>query len=297
MSTQTLQLKHLWIAGKNKMSAYLKILKVRLTLIVSLSAAFGYAMAAGDTFSWMMMIWITLGGFLVTGASNILNQIFEKEYDAVMKRTFNRPLPQGNLSFKEAIIFALLLVVLGVWILGYHFNLPAALLSIIGLLLYAFVYTPMKRYSPFAVFVGAIPGALPPLIGWAAVTGGLDKGGLVLFAFQFFWQFPHFWAIAWVLNDDYLKAGFQLLPSASGRSRESTRLILVYTLMLIPMVILPFQMGMLSIYGMIILLLLGMGFTWVAFDLHRKLDDKVAKRLLFSSFLYLPLMQLTFLLA
>ncbi len=296
MSTRTLEKKNILEICKDKVFAYLRILKFRLTLIVSLSASFGYAMASGEAFEWSIMLWVTLGGFLITSASNIFNQVFENEYDAVMKRTQKRPIPQGELTLTEAIIYALVLIVLGIWVMGLHANLPATLLSIIGLLLYAFVYTPMKRNSPFAVFVGAIPGALPPLIGWVAFTGGIDKAGLILFAFQFFWQFPHFWAIAWVLHEDYLKAGFQLLPSSTGKSKESTRLILMYTLMLIPLVLIPFQTGMVSILGALLLFVIGVAFSWIAWTLHRTLNDKSAKRLLFGSFLYLPLMQLTFLL-
>jgi len=286
-----------WISdAKEKGGAYFQLLKFRLTLIVSLSAAFGYAVASEASFSWLYMALITLGGFLVTGASNILNQMFEKEYDFLMRRTHNRPLPQEKISYREACVYACLLFVIGVGLIGYFFNLPAALLSMIGLLLYAFVYTPMKRQTPFAVFVGAIPGALPPLIGWVAVTGALDQGGLILFAFQFFWQFPHFWAIAWLMHEDYQKANFQLLPTVSGKSRESTRLIVIYTVMLIPMVLFPIGLSMVSILGACILLVLGIGFFVPAWLLHKRLEDTQAKWLLISSFLYLPLMQLTFLL-
>ena len=279
-----------------KLRAYLALLKGRLTLLVAISAAFGYTLASGETFSWLLMGAIAVGGFLVTGASNILNQVFEKEYDGLMHRTHDRPLPKGKVGTIEAVVYALILCTAGMFLLGYFFNLPTALLALIGLLSYAFVYTPLKRHTPFAVFVGAIPGALPPLIGWVAVTGGLDKGGLILFAFQFFWQFPHFWSIAWLLDEDYRKAGFFLLPSQSGKSPASSWLMLVYALLMLPLVMLPHQAGMLNLYGILGLCIAGIGYVWPAYRLHRTQAAKHAKHLMFSSFLYLPIMQLIFLL-
>ena len=279
-----------------RIKVYVTLLKARLTLLVALSAGFGYTLAAGDEFSWLLFMAISAGGFLITGSSNVLNQVFEKEYDAKMRRTASRPVPTEKVNQSEAIVYALLLCILGMSFLGYYFNLPTALLGIIGLLSYAFVYTPMKRHSPFAVFIGAIPGALPPLIGWVAVTGVLDREGLILFAFQFFWQFPHFWAIAWLADADYKKAGFRLLPSGEGKSPTSSRLILIYSLMLLPLLILPFQANMLNQIGLIGLGTIGTLYILPAWKLHRSQSDKDAKRLLFASFLYLPVMQLIFLL-
>ncbi|RMG75002.1 MAG: protoheme IX farnesyltransferase [Bacteroidetes bacterium] len=282
-----------WLRLKTR--AYMELLKFRLSLLVALSAVFGYAMAAGDASSWGLLLLMGLGGLMITGASNTLNQVFEREYDAKMARTAQRPMPTARLSVREAVAFALVLGLGGIALLGYFFNLEAALLGIIGLLSYAFVYTPMKRLSPFSVFVGAIPGGLPPLIGWVAFTGGLEAGGLLLFAFQFFWQFPHFWAIAWQLDDDYQKAGFKMLPTASGRSQASARLILVYTLCLIPMAYFPLRLDMIAWPGALALVLAGLFFTWPAYRLFRNLDDKDARRLMFASFLYLPAIQLAFL--
>ncbi|MDP5169117.1 MAG: heme o synthase [Bacteroidia bacterium] len=277
-----------------KSRAFVQLLKMRLSLLVSLSAVFGFAMASG---SWSLgLLWIGLGGLLVTGASNVLNQILERELDAKMKRTANRPLPTGVLSNKEALAYAIILAVIGVGLIGFFFNLPAALLSIIGLLSYAFVYTPLKRITPFCVFVGAIPGGLPPLIGWVAMTGTLDSAGLVLFAFQFFWQFPHFWAIAWLLDDDYQQAGFLMLPSSKGKTKFSTQMILVYTLSLIPLVFFAWQSSLVGLGGIIALVTLGAAFSWPAIKLHVSHDSKYAKQLMFASFLYLPLIQLAFLL-
>ena len=284
------------IGYKQKVNGYTQLLKFRLSFLVALSAVFGYAMAAGSAATWSQLLWIGLGGFMITGASNALNQLFEKDVDKLMKRTENRPLPTKRLNNSEALVYALVIGIVGVVLIGYFFNLPSALLGIIGLLLYAFVYTPMKKLSPFAVFVGAIPGALPPLIGWVAYSGQIGPEGLLLFAFQFFWQFPHFWAIAWILDEDYQRAGFRLLPSQSGKSKFSALLILVYTLCLVPLAVFPFKEGMIGIGGMIALMVLGLIFAIPAFSLYRKLEEASAKKVMFASFLYLPAIQLAFLL-
>jgi heme o synthase len=280
---------------RNKADAYLRLLKLRLSLLVALSAVFGYAMAAGTSATGWSLLWVGLGGLLVTGASNVLNQVFEKDYDKLMKRTAQRPMPLGQLSNTEAVVYALLVAVMGITLLGACFNLPAALLGIIGLLSYAFVYTPLKRISPFAVFVGAIPGGLPPLIGYVAFTGSIDSLGMILFAFQFFWQFPHFWAIAWRLDEDYQRAGFKMLPSASGRSKYSASLILLYTLSMVPLALFPWSAGMVNGWAALGLALSGLFFAVPAIALQRSLDMKHAKRLMFASFLYLPVIQVIFL--
>jgi protoheme IX farnesyltransferase len=256
---------------------------------------FGYALAAGAAWEPMMLVIMGVGGMAITGASNILNQIFEKQYDAQMQRTMSRPLPTGAMGNLESLIYAFVLATFGIGLIGYFFNLPAALLGIIGLLSYAFVYTPMKRWSSASVFVGAIPGALPPLIGWVGVTGALDTGGLLLFGFQFFWQFPHFWAIAWLLDEDYKKAGFKMLPSSDGRSKRSAMYIVTYGICLVPLALFPYIYGMVSLWAAGALLVLGLAFLYPALQLLKTLDAKHAKRLMFFSFLYLPLMQIVFL--
>lgn len=285
-----------WSLARTKTQAFAQLLKLRLSMLVALSAMFGYAMAAGSAFAWDSLCWMGLGGLMITGASNALNQIFEREHDLRMKRTSSRPLPEGRITNQEALVFALAVAIGGLVILGNHFNLASTLLGVIGLISYAFVYTPMKQVSPFSVFVGAIPGGLPPLIGWVAVTGAIDTGGLLLFAFQFFWQFPHFWAIAWRLDEDYQRAGFKMLPTSSGRSASSARLILIYTLCLIPLAYFPWQEGMVQAWAAFALGGLGLLFALPALSLLRTLDDKHAKTLMFTSFLYLPLIQVVFLL-
>ncbi len=279
-----------------KVRALFQLLKFRLSLLVAVSAVFGYAIAAGDQYSATLAWMMGLGGFMITGASNILNQIAEKDLDKLMRRTAQRPLPEARLSTGAALVYALLLAIGGIAMIGHFFNLVAALLGIVALLSYAFVYTPMKRVGSVAVFIGAIPGALPPLIGWVAVTGNLGAGGLILFAFQFFWQFPHFWAIAWLADEDYRRAGFKLLPSVSGKSGFTASLMLLYALCLAPLAIFPYRMGMLGGWGAMMLVLLAVLYALPALALYRSGDDRYAKWLLFGSFFYLPLIQLVFLL-
>ncbi|MEL6251464.1 MAG: heme o synthase [Bacteroidota bacterium] len=280
---------------RDKVKGYQELLKFRLSFLVAISAVFGLAIAAEGAASGLQLFMIGLGGLLITGASNGLNQVFEKDLDAKMKRTQDRPLPTQRLTDNEAIIFSILIGAIGILLIGAFFNLPAALLGIIGLLSYAFVYTPMKRVSPIAVFIGAIPGGLPPLIGWVAWTGEIGMGGWILFVFQFFWQFPHFWAIAWLLDEDYKKAGFKMLPSASGKSKFSATLILMYTITMVPLVFFAWSSGLAGTWGLTALVVLGIIFCIPAFRLYRSLDDKHAKALMFASFLYLPLSQLAFL--
>lgn len=278
-----------------RMKAYMELTKFRLSFFVAFSAVFGFALAAGPMATWWQLLAIGFGGLLITGGANGLNQLFEKELDAKMTRTMKRPLPEGRLKDGEALVFAVLMGFSGVFTIGYFFNLPAALLGIIGLLSYSFVYTPMKRLSPFAVFVGAIPGALPPLIGWVAFTGTLSMTGWLLFAFQFFWQFPHFWAIAWLADEDYKKAGFFMLPTRQGRSRQGATFVLAYALCLAFMAFFPLQMGLIGWVGAVALFVLGLLYAVPAFKLRQQpLELGNAKRLLFASLFYLPLHQLVF---
>jgi heme o synthase len=195
-----------------KAKAYFELLKFRLSFLVAFSCAFGYVLASHQI-SWLTLTMLFIGGFLLSGASVIVNQILEKDLDKLMSRTMARPLPTNRLSVSEAVSFCVLCLVIGVGILLIYTNVLTTILSVISMILYSFVYTPLKRVGPIAVFVGAIPGALPPLLGWTASTGVISHEALIIFGIQFIWQFPHFWAIAWVADDDYKKAGFKLLPS------------------------------------------------------------------------------------
>ena len=277
-----------------KTGAYIKLLKMRLTLLVCFSAAFGYLLT-GHHWNTIQFIWLLLGGFMVTAASNIINQIWEKNSDALMKRTQQRPLVTEVLSVNEALVFTFFLAFGGLAIFVFKFNLNAAFLSLVSLLLYAFAYTPLKTKSSIAVFVGAIPGALPPMIGWVAATGhyGWEPG--ILFAIQFFWQFPHFWAIAWVLDKDYRKAGIKLLPSSGGRDMKTAFNIMIYTLLLIPLGFMPYIMGMTGINSALIAMVAGILFLAQTFYLMREGSNKAAKLIMFGSFLYLPVVQIAYL--
>src|SRR5687768_6977185 len=188
-----------------KARAYWELLKSRLSFLVAFSCAFGYVLAS-PVVNWSTLSMLFIGGFLLSGASVIINQIIEKDLDRLMVRTMNRPLPTYRVTVNEACAVAVFCLAAGVLILLLYTNLLTAILSVVSMILYGFVYTPLKRVGPIAVFVGAIPGALPPLLGWVAATGGISYEALLIFGIQFIWQFPHFWAIAWVSDDDYKKA-------------------------------------------------------------------------------------------
>lgn len=263
--------------------------------MVVFSSVIGYLLAPGVQFEWNSVLVLFLGGMLVTGGANTINQILEKEGDALMKRTAERPLPDGRMSVTEAWLFAGLTGISGALLLGTYFNPLAGALSFISLLLYAFAYTPMKRVHPVAVFIGAIPGAMPPLLGWAAATGTLGAGGWILFLIQFFWQFPHYWAIAWVGYDEYKKAGISMLPSQERTSKFTAMQCMFYSLILIPLAIMPRTAGLSGNIGMWICILCGVAYFIASFLFYLKNDHTSAKRVMFSSFIYLPIVLLALL--
>ncbi len=275
-----------------KIKDYASFSKLRLASLVVFSALCGYLMAADNT-NWKDLILLLVGGFFVTGSSNGFNQIIERKPDALMKRTQNRPLPQNRMSLQEAVIVASVMGLLGV-ILLYLINPLSALLGAIALFLYTAVYTPLKKETPFAVFIGAFPGAIPPMLGYIAFTGALDLEAWILFAVQFMWQFPHFWAIAWKLDDDYKLAGFKMLPSGN-RDKSSAYLILVYTLMMIPASLLPLFFGLSGYISGGVILIAGIGFLVLAIKLFKTLSLPDASRLMFASFIYLPVVQVAML--
>ena len=252
----------------DKIRVYLELMKLRLAWLVAFSGAFGYSLAI-EKVEWKSLTTFLLAAFAITGAANIINQIVEKDLDKLMKRTQNRPLPSERISIQEAIWLAVILFSGASFIFLIEFNLRACALAILSTILYGFVYTPLKRKGPIAVFVGAIPGAFPPMIGWVAATNqfGLEPG--ILFAIQFFWQFPHFWAIAWVLNEDYKKAGFNLLPSKVGKDRRSAVQMMIYTLFLLPVGWLPYELGITGINSALIAMLFGVLFLGQTFHLMR----------------------------
>jgi len=287
----------LGIVGKIKVFA--ELLKTRLSLLVVFSAGFGFILSSSGSIisiDFSKLAFLLVGGFCLTGAANILNQVFEKDLDILMKRTANRPLPSERLTINEALSFSLILATVGFLILISRVNVFSAFLTLISLILYAFCYTPMKRVSPFAVLVGAFPGAMPPLIGWVANTNSINVEALTIFGLQFIWQFPHFWAIAWVLDEDYKRAGFRLLPSSGGRNTKTAFQIMIYTLFLIPLGLLPTKFGIVGINSAIITTVCGVLFLGQTFYLMKVGTDKAARQIMFGSFIYLPIVQITFML-
>ena len=236
---------------------YSLLLKPNLSFMVVFSSVIGYLLAPGISFNWTNVVILFIGGILVTGGANTINQILEREGDKMMTRTQNRPIPQGRISVKEGWLLAIAAGIAGAGLLGYHFNLLTGILSFISLLLYGFAYTPMKRVHPIAVLIGAIPGALPPLLGWVAATGSLGLGGWVLFLIQFFWQFPHYWAIGWVGYDEYKKAGISMLPSQERSSKFTALQCMFYSIVLIPMAMVPRYIGLTGNIGMWVTILCG----------------------------------------
>ncbi|MFM8834037.1 MAG: heme o synthase [Cytophagales bacterium] len=284
------------ISGILKAKAYFELLKPRLSFLVAFSCAFGYALATNGSIELLTITMLTIGGFLLSGASVCINQIIEKDLDSIMTRTMNRPLPTGRVSVQEATWFALLCIALSVLILWMYTNPLTVILSVISMLLYSFLYTPLKRVGPVAVFVGAIPGALPPLLGWVAATGSISHEAMIIFGIQFIWQFPHFWAIAWVADDDYKKAGFKLLPSGGGKDLNTAIQIMVYTLFLIPLGLLPAKFGITGLDSGIVATVCGAAFFGQTFSLMKTGSTQSAKRIMFGSFLYLPIVQIAYLL-
>ncbi|GGE94549.1 heme o synthase [Hymenobacter cavernae] len=274
-----------------KVKAYFQLLKFRLALTVAFSSAIGYLLGVKE-FNWGLAVLVLFGGLAVTGSANTINQIHEVNLDKLMKRTAKRPLPMGVLSITEAWIFAILIGVLGLFILGYFFNPLTAALSLLSLILYGFIYTPLKTISPVCVAVGAIPGGMPPLLGWVAATGVLGVEAWILFGIQFMWQFPHFWAIAWVLDEDYKKAGFKMLPTPGGKDMRTAFQIMTYTLLLIPLSLLPLEFGMTGKTSALIAVVCGVLFLMQTFYLMRTCSKKAAMNIMFGSFLYLPIVQI-----
>lgn len=281
---------HIGKTNSLKISDYIAFTKLRLSLLVLVSAGLGYLIAGGD-FNIKTFTCLLIGGFSITVASNGLNQIFERKLDKLMQRTMNRPLPTEKMKVKEAYVFVLAFTIIGTSFLWFGTNTLCTLLSLSSLLLYSFAYTPLKKISSIAVFVGAIPGALPPLLGYVAGKGSIDYIAMSLFATQFMWQFPHFWAIAWRINDDYKKAGFSLLPFSSGHSKQNAFQIFIYTLFLIPTSVLPMIFGFMNPISGIVIGITGLAFLIPAIQLYRSLSMKAASALMFSSFLYLPIVQ------
>lgn len=274
------------------------LFKMRLGCFVVLSSVLGWLVGA-ENIDIEAMVLLSVGGFLLTGASNGLNQIMERDTDAIMSRTKNRPLPTGRMSITRALFLSISAGIIGISGLGL-LNYTAAILGFIALILYAFCYTPLKSRSTLCVFVGAIPGALPPMIGYVAATGELGVEACALFAVQFMWQFPHFWAIAWLAHDDYSKVNYKMLPFNSGLSNRTASTILLYTLFCIPTSMLPWALPtggpMVGDIALTVAIAAGIGFSWYSWKLSLSLDRTDARKLMFASFFYLPIVQIIYVL-
>ena len=280
-----------------RIKAYSELIKFRLSALVTFSAVFGYILGdRGVNFGWSGFVGLVLGGFLISGASGAANEIMERDLDKLMKRTQNRPLPLQIISLQEAYWFTSIVAIAGITLLWIFTNPLTTCLGIVSMALYVFAYTPLKRVGPIAVFVGAIPGAMPPLLGWTAATGAITYEALIIFGIQFIWQFPHFWAIAWVSDDDYKRAGFKLLPSGGGQDLNTAIQIMIYTLFLLPLGLLPSYFGLVGLNSGIVATVCGVLFLAQTFSLMRDCSRKSALKIMFGSFLYLPIVQIAYLL-
>ena len=282
-----------------KIKDYSLLIKPSLSIMVVFSSVMSFALTKGSESYvdfWKMILLLFAGGMLVTGSANAINQVVEKDTDVQMKRTAKRPVAAGRMSATEGWIFSIVTGAAGVFILGNYFNWLAAGLAAFSLFLYAFIYTPLKKVNSIAVLVGAVPGALPCLIGWAAGDNNLGTGGWVLFAFQFFWQFPHFWAIAWVAHKDYSSVGFKLLPADEGPTKFTAMQTIMYSLLLVPVTLAPYN----NTQGIISLILIGLANAFMigrCVTLYRKMDVSSARKVMFGSYMYLPVVMLALLLS
>jgi len=246
-------------------------------------------------YDWFNILLLTFAGLCITGSANAINQSVEKDTDAQMKRTSNRPVAAGRLTQQQAYGFAFITGVVGVGLMWWGFNLSSALLSAFSLFLYAFIYTPLKKINSIAVLVGAFPGAIPCLIGWVAATNDFSAGGWALLLIQFLWQFPHFWAIAWVAHNDYSRVGFKLLPSDKGPTKYTAIQTIMYSVLLIPIGFLPSHYHITGQVSMWIILVGNLFMVMQSVRLYNTMDVKAARRVMFSSYIYLPIILLALL--
>ena len=274
---------------------FFEITKFRLSLLVALSSVFGFFISSSKVDINEVFI-LLVGGYLISSSSVINNQILEKDLDKMMNRTNKRPIPTGRISVYKSVIMSIFSMIIGLFLISFYLNIYAALLSFISLILYSFVYTPMKKFGPIAVFIGAIPGALPPLIGWVASTGQITLEAIIIFSIQFIWQFPHFWAIAWMYDDDYKKVGFKLLPNNGEKNLKTAVNIMIYTLFLIPVCLLPTIFCITGIISGTVAVFLAIIFLAQTFKLINDYSRESAVKVMFSSFIYLPIVQISYVL-
>lgn len=298
----------------SKVKDYFILIKFTLSFLVVFSCVICYLLAPNVQYNLLSVILLFVAGMCVTGAANAINQTVEKDTDALMKRTANRPIAAGRMSVNEGWSFAIIVGGIGVLIMWYWFNAASALLALFSLFLYAFIYTPLKKVNSISVIVGAFPGALPCLIGWVAGTGFISPfasfqgqmvngevghfmnyGGYILFAIQFIWQFPHFWAIAWLAHKDYEKAGFRLLPSQAGPTKFSAVQTVIYSMLMVPVGMLPYYFNISGLLSFYILLFCNLWMVYVSIMLVIKMNAAAARRVMFSSYFYLMIVFLALL--
>ncbi len=279
----------IWSGLTQAVSDFGLLVKFKLSLMVLFSALIAYAIASAGEAPWLGLLLLAVGGFLITGAANALNQVLERDYDRLMPRTANRPVAAGRMTVSSAVLWAGLMALFGVIILSL-FNPLTGFLGMLSLISYAFIYTPLKRSSPLAVVVGAIPGALPLVIGCTAWTGQMTSTALMLFTIQFLWQFPHFWAVAWVVDEDYKKAGFYLLPAQNGEKTSATGFLsFLFCLMMILNALIGYWTGFSGPLATAALLLINGVFAYRCWQLYRSCSQVAARKQMFTSFWHLPL--------
>jgi protoheme IX farnesyltransferase len=283
----------------SKVKDYFQLIKFTLTFMVVFSTVVSFLIAPNEAYfvrsKIISVLLLFIGGMLVTGSANAINQVLEKDTDAMMLRTAKRPIASGRMSTQEGTIFAIVTGALGVFILWYWFNYQSALIGLFSLFLYGFIYTPLKKVNSVAVLIGAVPGALPCLIGWVAAFGDHPVawlGGWVLFGIQFLWQFPHFWAIAWLAHKDYTTAGFKLLPGDQGPTKFTALQCIIYSALMIPVGMLPWLTNMAGTTSMWILLGCNLWMVYKSIILFIKMDVKSARMVMFSSYFYLMIVLL-----
>lgn len=280
----------------SKVKDYFQLIKFTLSFMVVFSTVVSFLIAPNEQIyvrdKIISVLLLFVSGMLITGSANAINQVLEKKSDGLMQRTAKRPVASGRMSVNEAGVFAFIAGALGVFMMWKYFNFQSAMVGLFSLFLYGFIYTPLKKVNSVSVLVGAIPGALPCLIGWVAATDDFGIGGWVLFGIQFLWQFPHFWAIAWLAHKDYTAAGFKLLPADKGPTKFTAMQSIIYSALMIPVGFLPYYTGLSGMASMWVLLGCNLWMVYVSVLLFIKMDAKSARRVMFSSYFYLMIVLL-----
>ncbi|MBS1734645.1 MAG: protoheme IX farnesyltransferase [Bacteroidetes bacterium] len=281
----------------SKVKDYFQLIKFTLSFMVVFSTVVSFLIAPYQqkyTRSTLLSVLLLfVAGLLITGAANAINQVLEKDTDAIMKRTSKRPIASGRMSETEGYVFAFITGAIGVVMMWYYFNFSSAMVGLFSLFLYGFIYTPLKKINSISVLIGAIPGALPCLIGWVAATDDFSVGGWILFGIQFIWQFPHFWAIAWLAHQDYTKAGFKLLPADKGPTSFTAIQSIVYSVLMIPVGVLPYAFGISGVISFWIVLACNLWMVYTSIMLYKRMDASSARKVMFSSYFYLMIVFLS----